>query len=147
MNITKEFWDFIEANVPNYHTREDVLRQSYLQMFIDHGDDTHVKGITREEAIRHRDSILFRLYTEAIDAFTRKTHEQKELDDKLDAMWKSDAACERLGVLLIDETSADSESLPKVGRKVIEAYQSRDCDAMLVAICGWTMKSLAEKSE
>lgn len=147
MIITNEFWDFIERNVPNYHTREDVLHQANLQLFIDQGDDTHVKGITREEAIEERDNILFHLYGEAIDAFTRKTAEQKDFYDKLDKMHESDAACNRLGEFLIDEISADSESLLKVGRNVIEAYQNGDVDAMLLAICGLTMKSLVKKTE
>lgn len=43
--------------------------------------------------------------------------------------------------------SADSESLLKVGRNVIEAYQNGDVDAMLLAICGLTMKSLVKKTE
>lgn len=72
LKISKEFWDFIEANVPNYHERDDVLRQATLQTFIDDGDDTYITGITREEAIILRDRILFDLYYEAIDNFTRE---------------------------------------------------------------------------
>lgn len=147
MIITNEFWDFIERNVPNYHTREDVLHQANLQLFIDQGDNTHVKGITHEQAIAERDRILFRLYGEAIAAHTHRTPEQKALNEKLDEILRSDAACNRLGEFLIDETSADSESLLKVGRNVIEAYQNGDVDTMLVAICGRTMKSLVEKTE
>lgn len=144
MIITNEFWDFIERNVPNYHTREDVLQQSELQLFID-GHESEITGLTREEAVAQRNGIFFRLFFEAIDAFSRMTPEQKALDEKLDKMLRSDAACERLANFLIDETSADSESLLKVGRNVIEAYQNGDVDAMLVAICGWTMESLVEK--
>lgn len=71
-NITKEFWDFIEENIPNYHERDDVSRQANLQAFLDDGDETHVKGITREEATILRDHILSNLYHEAIDNFTSK---------------------------------------------------------------------------
>ena len=35
LQITDDLWDFIEANVPNYHEREEVLRQAQLQLFID----------------------------------------------------------------------------------------------------------------
>ena len=50
LQITDDLWDFIEANVPNYHEREEVLRQAQLQLFID-GHESPVAGITREEAI------------------------------------------------------------------------------------------------
>ena len=69
--ITDDFWDFIEANVPNYHERDDVLRQSELQLFID-GHESPVAGITREEAILLRDKILYGLFAEAVAAFTAK---------------------------------------------------------------------------
>ena len=67
--ITDPFWDFIEANVPDYHERDDVMRQAALQLFID-GHESSVSGITREEAILLRDNILHRLFAEAIEAFT-----------------------------------------------------------------------------
>lgn len=146
VSLTAEFCDFLERHVPDYHTREDVLQQSELQLFID-GHESEITGLTREEAVAQRNGIFFRLFFEAIDAFTRMTPEQKALDEKLDEMLRSDAACNRLGEFLIDETSADSESLLKVGRNVIEAYQNGDVDAMLVAICGRTMKSLVKKTE
>lgn len=72
LHITSEFWDFIEFNVPYYHDRADILRQSQLQLYID-GLDSSVKGITREEAILLRDNILQGLLFEAIKSFTAKT--------------------------------------------------------------------------
>lgn len=71
LHITDRFWDFIEANVPNYHERDDVMRQTELQLFID-GHESPVRGITREQALAERDEILLRLYHEAIDRFTGK---------------------------------------------------------------------------
>lgn len=56
LHITSEFWDFIEFNVPNYHDRADILRQSQL----------------REEAVLLRDNILQGLLFEAIKSFTAK---------------------------------------------------------------------------
>lgn len=69
MKITPQFWNFIEDNVPGCQTREDVLLQSELQLFID-GHESSVKDMTIEEAIEERDKILFQLCTEAINAFT-----------------------------------------------------------------------------
>ena len=146
MFITNESWDFIERNVPHYYTRDDVLRQSELQLFID-GHESEITGLTREQAIVERDRILLRLYGEAIAAHTHRTPEQKALDDKLDEIIENDAACERLGESIMEQVQKDTESFEKVGRNVIEAYQNGDVDAMLVAICGWTMKSLVEKTE
>lgn len=69
LQITDGLWDFIEANVPNYHEREDVLRQAQLQLLIA-GHESTVAGITRDEAILLRDKIVYGLCVEAIAAFT-----------------------------------------------------------------------------
>ncbi|WP_288822885.1 hypothetical protein [Alistipes shahii] len=69
--ISDRLWDFVEANVPNYHERDDVMRQAQLQLFID-GHESPVQGITCEQALAERDGILLRLYHEAIDHFTSK---------------------------------------------------------------------------
>lgn len=69
--ITDKLWNFIEANVPNCHKRDDVLRQSELQNFID-GHESSVQGITRKEAVLLRNNILHGLFAKAIDAFTHK---------------------------------------------------------------------------
>lgn len=69
--ISDRLWDFVEANVPNYHERDDVMRQAQLQLFID-GHESPVQGISREQALAERDGILLRLYHEAIDHFTSK---------------------------------------------------------------------------
>ncbi|WP_419522661.1 hypothetical protein [Alistipes finegoldii] len=69
LQITDGLWDFIEANVPNYHEREDVLRQAQLQLLIA-GHESTVAGITRDEAILLRDKIVYGLCVKAIAAFT-----------------------------------------------------------------------------
>lgn len=53
--------------------------------------------------------------------------------------------CETFGSIVIDEISNDDEAPHKTGSSLIQAYQNRDCDAMLVALCGWSMESLLEK--
>ena len=70
--ITDKFWNFIEQTLPDYYDRYDVLRQSELQLFIDGKESSNI-GLTREEAIRERDGILYRIYAESIDAFTRSS--------------------------------------------------------------------------
>ena len=49
-----------------------MLRQSELQLFID-GEESLATGLNREEAIKECDHILYRIYAEAIDVFTRSS--------------------------------------------------------------------------
>lgn len=94
-----------------------------------------------------RDRILYQLFYEAIDAFTRMTPEQKALDERLDRIEADEDKRERFAELLLEETLTDTEPFGKIAGQVIDAYRNHDCDAMLLAICGWTMKSLVEKTE
>ncbi len=71
MEMTNEFWDFIEENLPDYYTRDDVLRHSDLQLLID-GQESCITDLTVEEAKAELDQLSLKLYKEAIDAFTQK---------------------------------------------------------------------------
>ncbi len=53
--------------------------------------------------------------------------------------------CETFGCIVIDEISNDEETPSKTGSNLIQAYQRGDCNAMLLALCGWSMDSLLEK--
>lgn len=53
--------------------------------------------------------------------------------------------CETFGSIVIDEIGNDDEAPHKTGSNLIQAYQNGDCDAMLVALCGWSMNSLLDK--
>lgn len=144
LQITDELWDFVEANVPNYHERDDVMRQAALQLFID-GHESSVTGITRDEAILLRDNILYGLFAEAIAAFTHRTTEQKALETKLDTIYGDENLRERFAEILLRKATTDTEPYHKVARRVIDAYIERDCDTLLMSICGWSISSLAEK--
>jgi hypothetical protein len=71
--ITEKFWDFIEKYLPDYHGRDDVLRQSQLQLYID-GKESSVadEGLTEDEAGDELHHILYNLYYEAINAYINK---------------------------------------------------------------------------
>lgn len=69
--ITDDFWDFIEANVPNYHERDDVLRQSELQLFID-GHESPVAGHHARGSHSAARQNPVRPLREAVAAFTAK---------------------------------------------------------------------------
>lgn len=47
--------------------------------------------------------------------------------------------------ILACEVMDDTKPYHKLGRQIIDAYRDKDCDALLLAVCGWTMKSLVEK--
>lgn len=68
---TKRFWTFIEANVQNYHERQDVKCLKELQNYID-GHKSTVKGIPVETAVLLRNEIHLNLYQEAINSFVTK---------------------------------------------------------------------------
>lgn len=70
MAITIEFWDFIEKYLPNYHTRDDILRQAELKLFID-GHESTITDLTIEEAAVELSALSLKITDEAIDAYTK----------------------------------------------------------------------------
>lgn len=73
------------------------------------------------------------------------TSELKTEKDSLDEILADTDKCETFGSIVIDEISNDDEAPHKTGSSLIQAYQRGDCDAMLVALCGWSMNSLLDK--
>jgi len=69
--MTEEFWDFIEENLPDYYTRDDVLRISNLRLFVDI-EESSITNLTKEEAKEELDRLSLKVYEESIDAFTKK---------------------------------------------------------------------------
>ena len=73
------------------------------------------------------------------------TPESKTEKDGLDEILADTDKCETFGCIVIDEISNDDEVPHKTACNLIQAYQNGDCDAMLVALCGWSMDSLLGK--
>jgi hypothetical protein len=73
------------------------------------------------------------------------TSEPKTERDSLDEILADMDKCETFGCILIDEISNDDEPPHKTASNLIRAYQNGDCDAMLIALCGWSMESLLDK--
>lgn len=73
------------------------------------------------------------------------TSESKTEKDSLDEILADTDKCETFGCIVIDETSNDDQAPHKTGSNLIQAYLNGDCDAMLVALCGWSMDSLLDK--
>lgn len=65
--------------------------------------------------------------------------------DSLDEILADTDKCETFGGIVIDEFKNDDEAPHKTGFNLIQAYQNGDCDAMLIALCGWSMDSLLDK--
>lgn len=75
MKITNETWDFIEEYLPGYSHREDVLRQSELQLLVD-GHESSITGLSVEEAAGELNELLLSLCMEAIQACMQAREEQ-----------------------------------------------------------------------
>ncbi|MDC1809087.1 hypothetical protein POZ03_01265 [Bacteroides uniformis] len=71
--------------------------------------------------------------------------ESKREHDSLDEILADTDKCEVFGSIVIDEINNDEETPYKIGSNLIEAYQNGDCDAMLIALSGWSMDSLLDK--
>lgn len=65
--------------------------------------------------------------------------------DSLDEILADTDKCETFGGIVIDEFNNDDEAPHKIASSLIQAYQNGDCDAMMIALCGWSMDSLLNK--
>lgn len=75
MKITNQIWDFIEENLPGYYHRDDVLRQSGLQLLVD-GHESAITGLPVEEAVKELEELTLSLCLEAIQAYMQTRAEQ-----------------------------------------------------------------------
>lgn len=71
IKITPEFWDFIEKYLPNYYNRDDIARQSDLQMYIDGHESPVANELTIDEAEDELNTLLLNIFQEAIDAYSK----------------------------------------------------------------------------
>jgi len=71
MKITNEFWDFIEKYIPDFTERDDTLRQSELQNYIDGHESSLSEEMSEDEAEDELHLILYNLYNEAISNYTK----------------------------------------------------------------------------
>jgi hypothetical protein len=69
--ITHEFWDFIEKYLPNYYHRDDIARQSDLQLFIEGQESSLAEKMTVDEAEDELHHLLYNICIESIDAYTK----------------------------------------------------------------------------
>jgi hypothetical protein len=67
--------------------------------------------------------------------------------NRINILLSNDALLERFTEILIDEINADDESYEKKGRQLLEfALENKDADDFFIAICGWSIDSLLEKT-
>lgn len=71
ITITNEIWDFIEENLPGYYHRDDVLRQSELQLLVD-GHESSITGLTVEEAGAELEKLTLHFCLEAIQSYMKQ---------------------------------------------------------------------------
>jgi hypothetical protein len=67
--------------------------------------------------------------------------------NRINILLSNDALLERFTEILIDEINEDDESFEKKGRQLLEfALDNKDADDFFIAICGWSIDSLLEKT-
>jgi|GEM_PF-2589214 len=71
MNITHEFWDFIEKYYPNYHTCDNILYHSNLKLYIDGHESTIGDEMTIDEAEDELNTLSLNIMDKAIVAYTK----------------------------------------------------------------------------
>lgn len=74
-----------------------------------------------------------------------KVDSSEDDSDTLESILKDTDRSERFASIVLDEIQNDEEQLHHIGSNIITAYQNGDCDAMLIALCGWSMDSLLDK--
>lgn len=74
-----------------------------------------------------------------------KVDSSEDNNDTLESILEDTDKCERFAEIALEEIRNDEEQLRHIGSNIIKAYQNGDCDAMLIALCGWSMDSLLSK--
>ena len=70
---------------------------------------------------------------------------EEDNGDTLESILEDTDKCERFAEVVLDEINSDEEQPHHIGSNIIKAYQNGDCDALLIALCGWSMDSLLGK--
>ena len=64
------------------------------------------------------------------------------MNEILKKILQDEGKCEALADTVIFQITSDDEDPVKVGTHLIKSYIEGDVDGMLMALCGWSMKSL-----
>lgn len=66
----------------------------------------------------------------------------EETRKRLDKVIADDELAKKLAETFIDEIENDDETLEKVGYHMAQAILENNAEALLIAVCGWSSKSL-----
>ncbi len=72
---------------------------------------------------------------------------ETDLDPEFGKILESDELREAFIETVNEEISSDDDSYDHKASYLIKAYRADDCDGMLMALCGWSMKTLLEKTQ
>lgn len=72
-------------------------------------------------------------------------HQGADANDIMKDVLSGGANSDRFGEMVINEIATDTDSFHHISFQLIRAYRENDCDGILMALCGWSMKSLLEK--
>lgn len=70
---------------------------------------------------------------------------ETDLDSEFEKVIESEEIYEAFIDTVIEGISSDDDSYRHKAFNLIKAYRSGDCDGILMALCGWSMKTLLEK--
>lgn len=133
--------EFTEA-----HKCTDWSTTDYLET-IYHFSDEKLKTVTKPDYLDSMSETFAHVQQSSDKQLSKDTFtpEAKTEEDSLDEILADTDKCEIFGSIVIDEFNNDDEAPRKTGFNLIQAYQNEDCDAILIALCGWSMDSLLDK--
>ncbi len=72
---------------------------------------------------------------------------ETDLDSEFEKILESEELREAFIETVNKEIASDDDSYEHKAFSLIKAYRANDCDGMLMALCGWTMKTLLEQTK
>lgn len=113
------------------------------------GDDdlqeaTYDDLINRKCNIKHQNELLPAQYLSDEVLEELAEHNNNDLSP-FDKILQSTDKCESFAEVILKEIRSDEEQPHHIGANIIKAYSNGNCDALLIALCGWSMDGLLEK--
>lgn len=83
------------------------------------------------------------------ESIVAESVESKDFKDseEFQELMDNEEFCETLAEVLHNEIATDDEPLDYVGRRMFQAVRTNDAEDMLLAICGWSFKTLVKKAK
>lgn len=63
----------------------------------------------------------------------------------IEEILSSDKNSKYFGAMIIDRIHSSEDSFIRISRQLLTAYRRKDCNEVILALSGWTMKSMLYK--